>query len=277
MSSLENFITKNSKNKQSKVINKRFLRNNLNCTMHNNIIDQQNNNIQKNIIEKTNLKTEFYWENLNQPYPYNPKLNYCVFFNGCCCPPHKGHIDSIRSAIQMLPGCKVIINQLGSSSRHGVPSEYNSELLQKYLSNVFKNNSNIKYMFRASNNKIFTHDFITNCDVLVIIRGDEIKENNKLDVIAKSINDKNKYRFSKYIDKLNNYGIKVDFYMQWRNVNKVSATKFIEKLNIYKKKKYESKETKEDLYELMNFIPEEIEFYTKYQIIKKLLKFKTFV
>ena len=103
----------------------------------------------------------------------------------------------------MLPGCKVIINQLGSSSRHGVPSEYNSELLQKYLSNVFKNNSNIKYMFRASNNKIFTHDFITNCDVLVIIRGDEIKENNKLDVIAKSINDKNKYRFSKYIDKLN--------------------------------------------------------------------------
>jgi len=237
MSSLENFITKNSKNNQNKVINKKFLTNNF--TIHNNIIDQQ-----KNIVEKNNLQTEFYWENLNQTYPYNPKLNYCVFFNGCCCPPHKGHIDSIRSAIQMLPGCTVIINQLGSSSRHGVPSEYNSELLQKYLSNVFKNNSNIKYMFRASNKKIFTHYFITNCDVLVIIRGDETTETNKLDIITKDINDKNKYKFSKYINKLNNLGIKVDFYMQLRNVNKLSATKFIEKINIYKKKNTNLKKLK---------------------------------
>lgn len=263
---------------------KKYLKNNNNCTLYNNV-NIQNDNVNEIDNNKTinkkkeldifDIKTGFYWENLNQKYPYNPKLKYCIFFNGCCCPPHKGHISSIKSAIKMLPGCNVIINQLASSSRHGVPSNYNSELLQKYLSIIFNNNPNIKYMFRASNKQIFTHDFITNCDVLVIIRGDEIEERNKLE-ISKNINKKNEFRFSKYINKLNDFGIKVDFYMQYRNVNKVSATKFIEKLNDYKNKININKR-KEDLYEIMNFIPEEVDFDSKYRIIKKLLKFDTWV
>lgn len=266
---------------------KKYLRNNNNCNLYGGIEVKNNiskkdedkiifnhNNFDSDIVQNNTIKTEFFWENLNQKYPFNHKLKYCVFFNGCCCPPHKGHIASIKEAFHMLPGCKVIINQLGSSVRHGVPSNYNSELLQKYLSVVFNNSPNIKYMFRASNKDIFTHDFVTNCDVLIIIRGDEVEEYNKRDIV-KNINKKNEQRFSKYIKKLNNYGIKVDFYMQYRNVNKVSATKFIEKLNEYKNKLYKRKETNEDLYMVMDFIPEEIDFETRYRIVKTLLKFDT--
>ena len=132
----------------------------------------------KNKMNK--LKTEFYWESLNQKYPYNPQKKYCVFFNGCCCPPHRGHINAIREAFKTWPNCKVIINQLGSSGRHGVPSAFNSYLLQKYLSDVFDNSTNIEYMFRESSRTIFSHDFVTDSDVVVIIRGEEFENSDDI-------------------------------------------------------------------------------------------------
>ena len=240
-------------------------------------IDTKLNNENKNNKEQS-LKTEFYWECLNNKYPYDSKKKYCIFFNGCCCPPHKGHIESIKSAMTMLPGCKVIINQLGLSKRHGVPSKYNSELLKKYLSVVFANSPDIQYMFRATNRQIFTHEFVSNSDVLVVIRGKEfedIDQNNTLKEINKN-NKVNEERFKKYIKKLNDINIKIDFYLQSRQIDKISATKFMECLDNYKYKQSIRKETKNDFFTIMDFIPDEISFKDKYKIIKKLLTFDTY-
>ena len=116
-----------------------FIKNNINCplsithTIKHPV--QQTHQIQ---VKESNIKTEFYWEKLKQKYPYDSDKKYCIFFNGCCCPPHKGHIDSIREARDMFPGCKVIVNQLGASKRHGIPSEFNSYLLKKYFLQFFR-------------------------------------------------------------------------------------------------------------------------------------------
>lgn len=221
------------------------------------------------------LKTEFYWEILKQKYPYDSNKKYCVFFNGGCCPPHKGHIESIKSAMAMLPGCKVIINQLGSSKRHGVPSKYNSELLKKYLSVIFGNSPDIHYMFRATNRQIFTHEFVSKSDVLVVIRGEEFEDIEQNNIIIE-INKLNEERFKKYIKKLNDVNIKIDFYLQSRQIDKISATKFMECLDNYKYKQDMRKETKNDFFTIMDFIPDEISFKDKYKIVKKLLSFNTY-
>ena len=258
-----------------------FLKNN-NCLTYSvdiKTIDSKLNHYKnKNNTKEYSLKTEFYWEILKQKYPYDSKKKYCVFFNGCCCPPHKGHIESIKSAISMLPGCKVIINQLGASKRHGVPSKYNSELLKKYLSVVFGNSPDIQYMFRATNKEIFTHKFVTNSDVLVVIRGEEFEDINSINIVEETnkTNKINEQRFKKYIKKLNEINIKIDFYLQSRQIDKISATKFMESLDIYKYKQKKGIETKEDFYIIMDFIPDKISFKDKYKIVKKLLSYNTY-
>ncbi len=272
-----------------------FLKNNLNV---NNQIKQSNKKtepiinsnslinttkVNTNIKSKqqvNNLNTQFYWDKLNQSYPYDSNKKYCIFFNGCCCPPHKGHINSIRQAIKMFPGCKIIMNQLGSSKRHGVPSKFNSKLLQKYISVVFNDSLDIQYMFRASTRRIFSHDFVTESDVLIIIRGEEFEQDELTDSIENIIerqNKKNSHRFRKYIGILNKQNIKVDFVYQDRPITKISASKFMEKLDDYRYKSTLNIETKEDLFELMEFIPKEIKLKDKYKIIKRLLSFNTFV
>jgi hypothetical protein len=222
-----------------------------------------------------NLKTGFYWEDLDQKYPYDPKLKYCIYFKGCCCPPHKGHINSIKNAVKIFGDCKIIVNQTASSSRHGTPTEFNSELLQKYLKIVFPNN-NVLYLLRASSDKVFRNNFIRDIDVLVIIRGDEI-ENNYLDKYElidmynkKKINSIKKHKKFLYKNK-----IKVDFIMQKRNVNKLSATKFIESVNKYKAKLSKGTNVKKELENVMNFIPDELSYDEKYEIVNKIIKYKT--
>jgi nicotinamide mononucleotide adenylyltransferase len=255
-----------------------FIKNNINCplsithTIKHPV--QQTHQIQ---VKESNIKTEFYWEKLKQKYPYDSDKKYCIFFNGCCCPPHKGHIDSIREARDMFPGCKVIVNQLGASKRHGIPSEFNSYLLKKYLIDVFDSSSNIKYMFREKTRTIFSHEFIMKADVVIIVRGEEFEEFDNIIKVINEKNVKNADRYKKYIKKLNNMGIKVDFIYQSRPIDKVSATKFMEKLDEYKYKHTLNMVKKDDLYELMNFIPNEVKSKDKYKIIKKILLFNTYV
>jgi len=239
-------------------------------------LEKNKNNKDKKKINK-DLKTGFYWEDLGHIYPYDPKLKYCIYFKGCCCPPHKGHIDSIRDAVKIFGDCKIVVNQIGSSSRHGTPKDFNSELLQKYLKTVFPNND-ILYMFRTSSDKIFKNDFVLDSDVLVIIRGDEIDNvnvnQNKYDIVNLH-NKKREKTMGKNIKFLNKNGIRVDYLMQKRNVNKISATKFIEKINIYKNKLSKGKNTQKELGDVMNFIPNEFNYDEKFLIVNRIIKYKT--
>jgi nicotinamide mononucleotide adenylyltransferase len=241
-------------------------------------IEHKEKKIKKNNDHKNNkrdLKTCFYWEDLNQKCPYDPKLKYCIYFKGCCCPPHVGHINSIKSAVKQFPGCKVIVNQMGLSTRHGTPRDFNSHLLQKYLSKIFKN-TKVKYMLKTPSKKIFTDEYVLDSDVLIIIRGDEIEKYalNK-EYLAEIHNEKREKNIQKYVKNLNKNGIKLIFLIQKRNVNKVSASKFIETLNIYKDKLSSGIKSQKDLEKVMNFIPHELNYDEKLEIINEMIKFKT--
>jgi hypothetical protein len=243
----------------------------------------KSNNNEQNYINKEliDLETDFYWLNMGNKYPVNPKLKYCIFFNGCCCPPHIGHINSIKEIFSVFgPDCKVIINHIGSSKRHGVPSKYSSYLFKKYINDIFKNNYDIEYLFRAKNRQIIYHPYTINSNVFVIVRGDEldneylVKQNYK-ELVTK-INKKNIQRFGKYVEILNSKNIKLDFYMQIRDVNTISATKFMESLDNYKLKKKLQIHNSTDFFKILDFIPEEIDYKTKCIIAKKLLSFETY-
>lgn len=249
---------------------------------------KQNENLKQsktNELIKKNLNTEIYWENLNQQYKIDDKLKYCIFINGCFGPPHRGHIESIKKSLQLFgSNCKIIINQLAFTGRHGVPNEYSKELMELYISKVFKNNPNIKLLYRASNPEIFKHDFVLKSNILIIIRGDEIfdlvlSKNNNLENInnINNINNKHEQKFNKIITYLNKKNIKVDFIFQHRPKSEISASKFIKLIIDYKQKKLDDKLTLEDLYELYFMIPEEIDLKKKNDIIKKLSSFNLFI
>ena len=230
---------------------------------------------------KTNyerLKSNFYWENLEHNYPVDKKLKYCVFLNGCFCPPHKGHIQSVKNIIELLgPDTKIIINQLGSSSRHGVPADFNKQMMELYILNVFPSNSNIKLLFRAPNKEIFLNDYVLDSDVFIIIRGDEINSEDKEAITnIQDINSKYKHKFRKIIKYLNKKGIRVDFIFQYRPYNIVSASNFVKLLNLYKEKRKKKEHTLNDIYEIYWMMPEELSIELKYQILKELLKFNVY-
>ena len=69
----------------------------------------------------------------------------------------------------------------------------------------------------------------------------------------------------------NKFGIKVDFYYQTRDIENISATKFMEAIDRYKYKFEQNTHTNEDFYSIMDFIPDEINPDSKYKIVKKLL------
>ena len=111
---------------------------------------------------------------------------------------------------------------------------------------------------------------------ITIIRGEEFEEFDNIKEIINEKNEKNADRYKKYIKKLNSIGIKVDFIYQSRPIDKVSATKFMEKLDEYKYNQTLNIVKKDDLYELMDFIPNEVKTKDKYKIIKKILSFNTY-
>lgn len=235
---------------------------------------------------KTNrdLKTNIYWENLEHKYPINPNFKYCIFINGCFCPPHKGHINSIKKAIEIFgPKAKIIVNQIGSSGRHGVPKDFNKYMMETYINTVFKSNPNIKLFFRASSKQIFYDEFVLNSDVVIVIRGDEVDDEDREDSSClDEINEHYKNKFKKISKFLAKKFIKLDVLFQFRPVTEVSATRFIELVNIYKKKmlKYGQNQSKsvmiDDMFELYYMMPEELDIETKYSIIKKIITFDTY-
>jgi glycerol-3-phosphate cytidylyltransferase-like family protein len=222
-------------------------------------------------INNEDIKTEFYWNNLNQNYKVNNEKKYCILFNGCFCPPHKGHINAIKEVMKIFNNnCKIIINQLAYTNRHGIPKDFSKFLLEKYIKVVFNSNPNIKILFRAQNKEMFFNEFVLNSDILVVIKGDEFDENNI------KINQKYINKYSKIIKYLNKKNIKVDFIFQSRIHDEISATKFISNIINYKKKYNNDIEYEKNIFEIFFMIPDEINLKDKYIILKEILDFNIY-
>ena len=64
------------------------------------------------------------------------KLIYCIYIQGCYCPPHRGHFETVKRFTDIGENINVIIHQVGSESRHGVPSYFNRKMWKLYIENL---------------------------------------------------------------------------------------------------------------------------------------------
>ena len=77
-------------------------------------------------------KIKILFENNGDNLNFDKNLNYCYYIKGCFCPPHKGHIDIIKKYINNNNNTYLIVNQIGSKSRHGVDKIINFKVIISY-------------------------------------------------------------------------------------------------------------------------------------------------
>ncbi len=214
----------------------------------------------------THLSIDIIWESLGHKYIPDPNLVYTIFINGCFCPPHKGHIESIKNAIEVFgPNTNIIVNQLGYSKRHGVPSEISKYMMQFYIEKIFGLSNKLKLFFREPNKNIFKNELVLNSDVVVFVRGDELGLDEHTNINIKLTNEYYIYKSRQVIKFLNKKGIKVDFLLQTRPINQISSTIFVKKLMDV------SKGVIKDTTPLFEFMPNELTLKDKIYLIKKII------
>lgn len=226
------------------------------------------NNLE-DIILTNNIN--FYWEDLNQNYPINKRKNYLIYFKGCFGPPTIGHMNAIKKIINYFGSdVKIIINQLGLTKRHGIDKEYNKYIMKKYINTLFPNN-NISLLFRARFYDIKNHPYLDKTDVFIIIKGceeniDEISDIEKIE----NIYTKQVKNYKNFLFELN---IKLDFILQNRPHNEISASKFIKCLINYKDKLNNNLSLETEIDKILKFIPYEIKLKDTIKIVDKLINY----
>jgi hypothetical protein len=207
---------------------------------------------------KSELKILF--EDCGDKLEMDSKLKYCFYAKGCYCPPHRGHLDQICKFVKNRDNAKIIVNQIGSESRHGVERNLNFKIMYLYLRKMLPRSSFVLLGNRTSKEAHET-DFARECDVFVNLRGmeTEIKDCKK---------EKNS-RYSSFNSRskqLLKEGKQVIFYYTSRPlVATLCATKFVENLIKYKNNQV-------DRHVLYDFCPKELNRNVKDYVIDKLLQ-----
>lgn len=117
-------------------------------------------------------KPPFYWECLGQHVPYDPSKKYLFYFCGCFSPPHKGHFDQVKVALDSIPNSKIFIHQIGDESRHGVPFDISQRIWRTYIELLLPRDR-VTLRPRESMQQLYEHRFLKEADVVVILRGHE--------------------------------------------------------------------------------------------------------
>ena len=169
-------------------------------------------------------KSSFYWESLNQKYVFNPRKKYLIYFKCCCCPPHRGHFETIKKLVDMGPNVYAMVHQIGSERRHGVPYNLNRKIWKTFINELLPRD---RVFLKKCNNLGEINDVIDRIDgidTVVYIRGNEDYDINQTERSTRS-------RFKRIKQQLNYSGIKLDFYFADRPLkNKLCATNFIRNL-----------------------------------------------
>lgn len=161
---------------------------------------------------------EFIWSNNNKNFNYDPNKNYLLYFRGCCCPPHKGHLQSIQEIVQNRTNFVIIIDQLGTQSRHGVPFRISREIWKEFIKYSLPQ---VKVILEKGQffQKHWKHHF-DNINTVLFVRGDEGKISHSK--IEQHFNHKHQYKL-RFFKKHN---IEVFYYGGIRDP-KLSATHFV--------------------------------------------------
>lgn len=169
---------------------------------------------------------KFHWESKSGPYKFKANINYVIYFKGCFAPPHVGHFNAICDIISKHPNVKVIINQIGSKKRHGVPHEINKKIWKMYIKYLLPKNRVAVHNYRKLGGYM-NHPFMKGAHKLIFLRANE---NFNMHEIERTFIMMHR----KMIHKFHNRGIKIEYYMQERNKDVISATKFVEQLIKYR-------------------------------------------
>jgi len=194
----------------------------------------------------------------------NSKEKCAVYYHGCFCPPHRGHLESIDLILNHIKynNLKLFINQIGNS-RHGISRETNYYIMKTYLKELY---SHIKYKHFEDKDryKILNDHNLSGISTIIIIKGIEKDADHNINspfIRNKLINSNNdKYR---YLTKKYNV---IVLYTERGGV--YSGTEFTRSLHEYKNKK-------NNYNKCLEFLPD-IDVNKKNYIIKKLLETELF-
>ena len=206
----------------------------------------------------------FYWECLGQTYPFDKNKKYLIYFKGGFCPAHRGHFGVVKMFTGLGNNISVMIHQIGSKRRHGVPYKLNKEIWRTYINELLPHNR--VYLTRYDSfDDIYDLNIINNIDRIIYIRGNEGHD-------IKETENNNKYRFKYDVKRLANMGIGIDFYYLNRpNADSLSATKFISKLISTKRCKRRNCNCRYD--KLKFFFPENLTKGTILRLVYKLQRY----
>ncbi len=204
----------------------------------------------------------FYWESLNQSYPFDPTKKYLIYFKGCFCPPHRGHFDAIKTFLDIGLNIHVMIHQIGSERRHGVPYHLNREIWQTYIDELLPTDR--VHLVRYNDvDDILDLSIINTINRVIYIRGNENYD-------ISSTESSNRHKFSSTIRKLNRIGIQMDFYYMNRpESHNLSATKFTKTL-IRTKKRCRRRNCNCKYKKLKFFMPTNLSENTVMDLVKNL-------
>lgn len=173
--------------------------------------------------QKSNSVTannRFIWENQGDQYTIDPNKKYLIYYQGMFAPPTRGHY-SIVERFASYPNVKILIQQIGSANRHGVPYWLNREIWQIYIdlliSRSQQSTAEIHLIDAMEFNKF---DYMSDVDTVLVVRGYE----------ADISHDEQRYLDS-YEDWMIDYDVDMEFLFVERIDNgRVSASKFIDAL-----------------------------------------------
>lgn len=170
--------------------------------------------------------SKVYWENKGEIYKFSKDKNYLIYFKGCFCCPTRGHFDTIKRFLDLGTNIYVMVHQIGSEKRHGIPYFLNRKIWQIYIDELLPKERVYLIPYHCIHDML-SEKILEDIDQVVWIRGDENNEQQFNINIYKNI-----------INELAERGIGMDFYYTSRPLAEtLSASEFIHNLLKYKYRK----------------------------------------
>ncbi len=206
-------------------------------------------NKSKSMIQNHTVElNRFIWENLGQHHNIDPKKRYLVYYQGMFAPPTRGHYEVVER-FASYPNVEILIEQIGSKHRHGVPYRFNKKVWEIYIKELLPS----KKIHLKNNDDFNISKYMKNVDVILIVRGNE-----------SDITKDEKRHIEIYKDWIRKYDVDIDFLFIDRNmITGPSTSKFIKAL-------LDPMSSEEDL---RYFLPKGLSSKTIHNILNLLITF----
>lgn len=171
----------------------------------------------------------FYYDD----YIFEKEKNYLVYYRGNFGPPTRGHFSTIQKFIREK-GVYYLVSQIGSERRHGVPYKTNRRIFKMYIDNLL-DNAKDKIILKRMTDSMEVLEAIESfkkrgiiIHKVLFVRGLEWDTSDRRIKEEKEAYMEHLYR--RLIRKLKEKEILLDFCFLTRDIENMSATKFVETL-----------------------------------------------